>query len=76
MCGEPFEKHTGGSTMAEAPHRSKTSSWITVAIIVVAVIILGFALPLESLALAIFGGVLLVVGFVVGIAGKIMEDVH
>ncbi|MCW2622378.1 MAG: hypothetical protein JWL64_1980 [Frankiales bacterium] len=62
--------------MTEAPHRSKTSSWITVGLVVLAAIILGFALPMESLALGIVGGILLLAGIVLGFAGKIMEDAH
>lgn len=57
-------------------HKTKTSSWVTVGLVVVAVIILGIALPLQSIALGIVGGVILLVGIIVGGAGKIMEDVH
>ena len=57
-------------------HKTKTSSWVTVALLVVATIILGFALPLQSLALAIIGGVLFLLGIIVGAAGKIMDDAH
>jgi hypothetical protein len=62
--------------MAEAAHKSKTSSWITVALITLASIAYGFALPVESIALAILGTVLLVAGLVLGVTGKIMDDVH
>ncbi len=57
-------------------HKTKTSSWVTVGLIVVAVIILGVALPMKSLALAIVGGIILVIGIIAGAAGKIMDDVH
>ncbi len=57
-------------------HKTKTSSWVTVGVLVVAVIILGFALPLQSVPLAIVGGVILLVGVIIGATGKIMEDVH
>ncbi len=62
--------------VGQGVHKTKASSWVTVGIIVVAVIVLGFAMPMESLPLAIVGGVLLLVGLVTGAVGKIMEDVH
>jgi hypothetical protein len=64
--------------MAEAPqaHKSKTSSWITVGIITVGFIILGFAGPVESWALGITGAVVVLIGVIMGFASKIMEDVH
>lgn len=57
-------------------HKTKTSSWVTVGVLVVATITLGVALPLQSLALGIVGGVLVLIGVIMGAAGKIMEDVH
>lgn len=57
-------------------HRTKTSSWITVGFVVLGFIILGIALPLTSVPLAIIGGVILLVGVVTGLTGKIMDDVH
>lgn len=62
--------------MAEVAHKSKTSSWVTVALITLASIAYGFAMPAESLALAIVGTVLLVAGLVLGVTGKIMDDAH
>jgi TRAP-type mannitol/chloroaromatic compound transport system permease large subunit len=62
--------------MAEAPHKSKTSSWVTVLIITAGVIVLGFAGPIESWALGIIGAVIVLVGVIIGFATKIMEDVH
>ena len=54
----------------------KTSSWVVVAIIIVASVVLGFAFVLKSIPLAILGGVLLIAGAVLGLMTGIMEDVH
>lgn len=62
--------------LGEGAHKSKTSSWVTVALITLAFIAFGFALPMQSIALTVVGAVLLVIGLVVGFAGKIMDDVH
>jgi hypothetical protein len=57
-------------------HNVKATSWVTVVLIVVASVLLGFALPLESLALAVVGGVLLLVGLVTGVVYRIMDDAY
>ncbi len=57
-------------------HNVKTTSWVTVALIVVASILLGFALPMESLVLAIVGGAVLLVGLVMGAVFRIMDDAY
>ncbi len=54
----------------------KRMSWITVGLIVVASIVLGFAFVLESVPLAIVGGLFGLAGVITGVTGKIMEDVH
>ncbi len=62
--------------MADTSHKVKTTSWITVALIVVAAIVLGFAMVMQSVPLGVIGGLVLVVGVVLGITGKIMDDAH
>lgn len=57
-------------------HTHKTTSWVTVGIIVLASVLLGLALPLESLALGVVGGVLLLVGVVMAFTYKLMDDAH
>jgi uncharacterized membrane protein AbrB (regulator of aidB expression) len=64
----------GDTSQADTAHKHKTSSWITVGILTVASIVLGFAFVLQSIPLAIVGGVLLVAGIVLGITGGIMDD--
>ena len=57
-------------------HNVRTTSWITVVLIIVASTLLGFALPLHSLPLAIVGGIVLVVGLVMGGVYRIMDDAY
>lgn len=57
-------------------HPSKMTSWVTVALIIVASVLLGFALPLGSLALAIAGGLVMVAGLVTGAVFHIMDDAY
>jgi membrane-bound ClpP family serine protease len=57
-------------------HNVKPTSWVTVVLIVVASILLGFALPMESTVLGIAGGVLLLVGLVMAVAFRIMDDAY
>ena len=64
----------GDTSQADTAHKHKTSSWITVALISVASIVLGFAFVLQSIPLAVVGGVLMIAGIVVGITGGIMDD--
>ena len=64
----------GDTSMAHTAHKHKTSSWITVAIIIVASVVLGFAFVMKSLVLAVVGGVLLLAGVVLGAVTGIMDD--
>ena len=64
----------GDTSQANTAHKHKMTSWITVALITVASIVLGFAFVLQSIPLAVVGGVLLLAGVVLGITGGIMDD--
>jgi uncharacterized membrane protein AbrB (regulator of aidB expression) len=64
----------GDTSQANTAHKHKRSSWITVALVTIASIVLGFAFVLQSIPLAVVGGVLLVAGVVLGITGGIMDD--
>ena len=57
-------------------HSHKATSWVVVALIVVASIILGFAFVLQSLPLAIVGGVLGIIGLVMGAVTGLMDDAY
>ena len=64
----------GDTSQADTAHKHKRSSWITVGLITLATIVLGFAFVLQNIPLAIVGGVLLIAGIVLGITGGIMDD--
>ncbi|MCW2716111.1 MAG: hypothetical protein JWN88_3158 [Frankiales bacterium] len=64
----------GNSSQADTAHKHKMTSWLTVLVLVVASVVLGFAMVLQSMPLWIAGGVLVVVGTVMAFAFKIMED--
>ena len=57
-------------------HNVKPTSWVTVALIIIGSTLLGFALPLSSLPLAIVGGVITLAGLVTGAVFRIMDDAY
>jgi hypothetical protein len=57
-------------------HNVRATSWVTVALIVVASVLLGFALPMHSMTLAVVGGVVMLVGLVMAVAYRIMDDAY
>lgn len=60
----------------EHAHGHKASSWVVVGLITVASIILGFAFVMQSVGLAILGGVVGLVGVVMGGVTRIMDDAY
>jgi membrane-bound ClpP family serine protease len=61
--------------MAEG-HRSKPTSWASVLVLIAGFVLLGFALPMQSVVLGVAGGAVLLVGLVMAFAFRIMEDYH
>ncbi|HTL23662.1 MAG TPA: hypothetical protein VL281_06455 [Mycobacteriales bacterium] len=57
-------------------HNVKPTSWVTVALIIVGSVLLGFALPMGSVALGVVGGALFAVGLVLGVVFRIMDDAY
>jgi hypothetical protein len=57
-------------------HNVKATSWVTVVLIIVASVLFGFALPMQSLPLAIAGAVTLVAGILMGAIFRIMDDAY
>jgi membrane-bound ClpP family serine protease len=57
-------------------HRSKPTSWATVVVLIVGFVLLGFALPMQSVVLGALGAVVLLVGVVMMFAFRVMEDFH
>ena len=66
----------GDTSMAGTANKHKATSWITVALICVASIVLGFAFVLQSIPLAVIGAVIGLAGLVLGFTGKILDDAH
>lgn len=64
----------GDTSQANTAHKHKRTSWITVGLVTVASIVLGFAFVLRSIPIAIVGGVVLLAGIVLGVTGGILED--
>lgn len=57
-------------------HNVKPTSWVTVALIIVGSVLLGFALPMGSVSLGVAGGALFAVGLVLGVVFRIMDDAY
>ena len=57
-------------------HTVRTVSWVTVALIIVGSVLLGFALPMHSLGLAIAGGAVFLLGLVMAVVFRIMDEAH
>jgi len=66
----------GETSQADTAHKHKTSSWVTVGLLVMASILLGAALITRWLPLAVLGALLLIAGVVTGYTGRIMDDAH
>ena len=66
----------GDTSQADTAHKHKMTSWVTVALIVIASVVLGFAFVAKSLVLTIIGGVFLLAGIVLGVVGRIMDDAY
>ena len=70
------ESSTANSSAAAGGPGHKMTSWMVVGLVTVASIVLGFAFVLQSIPLAIVGGVVLLGGVMMGFVTGIMEDVH
>lgn len=66
----------GETSRPDTAHKHKVTSWVTVGLLVVASIVLGFAFVFQSIPLAVVGGVAGIAGIVLGITGRIMDDAH
>jgi hypothetical protein len=57
-------------------HRANTGSWLAVMMIILGFALGCFALPTGSLVLWVLTGVAIVVGGVIGLASRIMEQAY
>lgn len=58
----------------EHAHSHKVTSWVTVGLIVLSSVILGFAFVLQSIPLAVLGFVVGIAGLITGYVGRIFDD--
>ena len=66
----------GNTSKADTAGKHQMTSWITVLLLIASSIVLGFAFVLQSIPLAVVGGILGIAGLVCGVVFKIMDDVH
>lgn len=66
----------GNSSQADTAHKHKMTSWVTVALITIASIVLAFAFVFQNVLIAVIGGILLAAGVILGVTGRIMDDAH
>lgn len=67
---------TANSSKVAGGPGHKASSWVVVALITIASIVLAFAFVLQNVPLAVIGGVTALAGVVLGLYTGIMEDAH
>ncbi len=66
----------GSTSMAGTAHKHQVTSWITVLVLIVASVVIGVAFVMQSLAVGIAGAVIGLVGVIMMIAFKVMDDAH
>ncbi len=66
----------GETSQADTAHKHKMTSWITVLVLIASSVVLAFAFIARSIPLAVVGGILGIVGVVLAITGRIMDDAH
>ncbi len=66
----------GNTSQADTAHKHQVQSWITVAVLIVASIVVGVAFVAQSVPLGVVGLVIGVVGVVMLVVFKVMDDAH
>lgn len=66
----------GDTSMAGTAHKHLMTSWVTVVVLIVSSIVLGVAFVLQSVALGIVGGIIGLVGIVMMVVFKVLDDAH
>ncbi len=66
----------GNTSMAGTAHKHQVTSWATVLVLIVSSIVIGIAAILQSVPLGVVGGIIGLVGVVMLIAFKVMDDAH
>ena len=64
----------GETSRPDTAHKHKVTSWITVILLTLATVVLGFAFVMRSVPLAVVGGIMLVVGAILAFRYRLMDD--
>ena len=66
----------GNTSQADTAHTHQLTSWITVVVLIVASIIIGVAFVIQSVPIGIAGTVLGLIGVIMLVVFKVMDDAH
>ena len=66
----------GNTSQADTAHQHQVTSWITVLVLIVASIVIGVAFVMQSVPVGIAGAVIGLVGVVMLVVFKVMDDAH
>ena len=64
----------GETSRPDTAHKHKATSWVTVILLTLATVVLGFAFVMRSVPLAVVGGIMLVVGAILAFRYRLMDD--
>lgn len=66
----------GNTSQADTAHTHQMTSWITVLVLIVASIVIGVAFVMQSVPVGIAGAVIGLIGVVMLVVFKVMDDAH
>ena len=66
----------GNTSQADTAHKHQMTSWITVLVLIVSSIVIGVAFVMQSVPVGIAGAVIGLVGVVMLVVFKVMDDAH
>lgn len=66
----------GNTSMAGTAHKHQATSWATVLVLIVSSIVIGVAAVIQSVPLGVVGGIIGLVGVVMLVAFKVLDDAH
>ena len=66
----------GNTSQADTAHKHQLTSWITVIVLIVSSIVIGVAFVMQSVPLGIVGAVIGLVGVIMLVVFKVLDDAH
>ena len=66
----------GDTSQADTAHKHLMTSWITVVVLIVASIVIGVAFVMQSVAVGIAGAVIGLIGVIMLVVFKVLDDAH